>query len=275
MLDLIARRFGALFSDTPQRAPARPRLVWGRFPEAPIYAIGDVHGRLDLLIEAERRILADAAVDETDALVVMLGDYVDRGPESAGVLDHLARPAPEGLRRVCLCGNHEEEMLRFLRDPGSVPDWPNLGGDRTLMSYGFDVRGMIRDRRLAKLTSDVLLDVVPDAHLNFLAGLPSALRVGRYLFVHAGVRPGIPLEQQDDLTLMTIREPFLSRGPEMDLVVVHGHTPTTQVDFGKGRVGIDLGGYASGELAVLKVFENSVAELADRPALDLQHVTAA
>lgn len=220
-------------------------------PHAPIYAIGDVHGCLELLIKAEHLILADCA-GRSDATIVMLGDYIDRGSHSAAVLAHLIAPAPGGLRRVCLAGNHEDGMLRFLDDPESNAEWLAFGGDATLRSYG--IEPMRSANRLSlEQTAAALRDVIPSSHMNFLTSLPVAAMTDGCVFVHAGIRPGIPLDEQTDQDLMWIREPFLSDGPQLPLVVVHGHTPAPEPSFGPGRIGIDTGAYMTGRLTVLKI----------------------
>lgn len=229
-----------------KRARAHLKLE-GRLPS--IYAIGDVHGCFRELMEAEERIREDARRTDGDALIVYLGDYVDRGPDSASVLRYLAGRHDDGLARVALCGNHDDTFLKFLRDPSGWLHWlgPNFGGLPTLASFGIDVEeALLQDD--ASLTR-----AVPVNQIAFLAGLPIFLQAGRHLFVHAGVKPGIPLEQQDNEDMLWIREPFLTNGPELPLVVVHGHTPCGEPEFAAGRIGIDTGCFATGRLTVLKV----------------------
>lgn len=232
------------------RRSTRPRIV---LPDAgpPVYAVGDVHGCLDLLEQAEARIALDAA-GQPGSTIVMLGDYVDRGPASAGVLDHLIAEPPAGIRRICLTGNHEDAMLRFIADPGATLEWLDFGGDATLRSYGIDARPFVRPLQQDTLMS-ILTDSIPATHLAFLATLPVALTMGNFVLVHAGVQPGIPLADQADEDLMWIREPFLSQGPGSDITVVHGHTPSERPVFAHGRIGIDTGAYMTGTLTVLKI----------------------
>ena len=234
--------------------PQRRRIVL-REPEKlrTVYAIGDVHGCLRELQDAEQRIVADAQEKGRPALVVLLGDFVDRGPDSAGVLDHLQEPLPKGLRRICLAGNHEEEMLRFLDDPATAPGWIDSGGAQTLQSYGIRLSDLERRRRsLAECMAEAAR-AVPDLHKTFLRDLPAMLKCGDYLFVHAGLRPGVPLVEQTDTDLTRIREPFLSEGPRLPVTVVHGHVPALTPSFGVQRIGIDTAAYATGNLTVLRI----------------------
>ncbi|MBC7151231.1 MAG: serine/threonine protein phosphatase [Rhizobium sp.] len=240
----------------------RSRLSFEREAEfAAIYAIGDVHGCRTELLEAEARILRDATGVDGKKLIVMLGDYIDRGPNSRQVLEHLIAPPPVGFERISLCGNHDELFLRFLADPTAHVSWLQLGGHATLFSYGIDASHILdRPRGLERL-AELARQTVPSDQVDYLKLLPCLLTVGRIAFVHAGLRPGLPLEEQSDEDLMWIREPFLSRGPELPLVVVHGHTPAPQVTYGRGRICIDTGAFATGHLAVLKISGGKIEEL--------------
>lgn len=227
---------------------ARARLtLQGRLPT--IYAIGDVHGCFRELMEAEERIREDARRTDGEVLLVYLGDYVDRGPDSASVLRYLAGSHDDGLARIAICGNHDDTFLRFLRDPSGWLYWlgPNFGGLATLASFGIDVEDVLWG------DDEMMMRSLPGNQVAFLAGLPIFLQAGHYLFVHAGVKPGIPLDQQDDEDMLWIREPFLTTGPALPLIVVHGHTPSGEPEFAAGRIGIDTGCFATGRLTVLKV----------------------
>lgn len=230
----------------------------GRFDK--IYAIGDIHGRLDLLLEADRRIEADIAKDER-ALAIYLGDYIDRGPASCGVLEHLSTNRNLNFFRLCLRGNHDDVFLRFLDRPLEEWGWLDLGGKETLRSYGFTI-DPFRDRALGR---DALVDIlsakIPASHREFVASTPLWARSENFLFVHAGIQPGIVLERQDPHDFMWIREPFLSKGPGLPFTVVHGHTPGTSVSYGPNRIGIDTGAYATGRLTVLRLFRGVASEL--------------
>ncbi|MFM8680286.1 MAG: metallophosphoesterase, partial [Alphaproteobacteria bacterium] len=204
-----------------------------------VYAIGDVHGRDDRLRELEGMLRADAARrSAARRLVVMLGDYVDRGPGSRAVLDHLCAPPPPGFERACLAGNHEQLMLAFLDDPGEAAPWLANGGAATLASYGVAGAAALRA-------------ALPAAHLAFLRGLGRMRREGDYLFVHAGIRPGVAPGDQVEDDLLWIRRPFLSSNSDPRCVVVHGHSIVEEPEIHPNRIAIDTGAYASGVLTAL------------------------
>ncbi|MFK3781083.1 metallophosphoesterase family protein [Agrobacterium sp. NPDC089420] len=242
----------------------RRRIDLGDKPASfPIYAIGDVHGSLDLLLQAERKILADLAGNPSPALVVLLGDYVDRGRDSCGVLEHLLQPPPAPLRRIALCGNHEQLFGDFLENPQDNMHWLDFGGRQTLLSYGVDFDYFLQKGRLRlQPFKDALLGAIPQTHRQLLSNLPICARVGPYIFVHAGLRPGVPLEGQTDEDMLWIREPFLSRGAGLDLIVVHGHTPVTEPETGPQRIGIDTGAFTTGRLTILKILESGLSIIA-------------
>jgi serine/threonine protein phosphatase 1 len=235
--------------------PRRRRIDLGINPPSyPIYAIGDVHGCIDELRDAEARIAHDMSENRRPGMVILLGDYVDRGPASSHVLEHLIRPSEHGLRRIALCGNHDDIFMRFVDDPERYSEWLGMGGEQTLLSYGLDpyqfgARGKKRGTRFG----DLLMEAVPVPHRKFLANLPVSLTIGKLVFVHAGLRPGIPLKQQTEEDMLWIRDAFLATGPQLPLLVIHGHTPQPEPDFGPGRIGIDTGAYYSGRLTVLKI----------------------
>lgn len=247
------RRLLAPVSQTMPLPTRRDRLVLDSPPPV-LYAVGDVHGCFDALLDAEARIRADAGRRHATATVIYLGDYVDRGPHSRRVIDHLSQPAPgDMLNRIMLCGNHDDTFLRFIRDQATSMSWLDFGGDTTLLSYGIDPGYLIRQAGDLSALKAAMKEAIPAQHIAFLESLPICLVAGRHLFVHAGVQPGIALNDQSDDDLMWIREPFLSSGPGLDLTVIHGHTRSVAPDFGRGRIGIDTGCYATGRLTVLKV----------------------
>jgi serine/threonine protein phosphatase 1 len=249
----LFRRFFGRTGETLDERPQRTRLSIDPWAFAAIYAIGDVHGCYDALVEAERRIAADAEAFAGEKLIVLLGDYVDRGKRSRDVLQHLCLPAPAGFQRVALCGNHDDAFLRFLENPQANTDWLKYGGAETLYSYGIDVAYLLgQGRSLDELCSAIRASV-PAEHLELLRSMPIVLSVGGLIFVHAGVRPGISLDSQSDRDLMWIREPFITEGPQLPSLVVHGHTPGADPDFGSGRIGIDTAAFATGRLTVLKI----------------------
>lgn len=218
----------------------------GRLPPGErIYAIGDVHGCVYRLESLHAAIHADAAArPPARTTLVYLGDYVDRGMDSALVLDLLGEAPPlPGAARVLLRGNHEAMMLEACApdsSDGQIRFWMDNGGVETLGSYDTDpIDPAWRGR-------------MPPAHLALLRGTTLSHRAGDYLFVHAGVRPGIPLDRQDPHDLLWIREPFLSwKGAALEAVVVHGHTPTPKPELRRHRIGIDTGACFGGVLTCL------------------------
>lgn len=224
-----------------------------------IYAVGDVHGCVEQLHRLEEKIVRDAGRHDGDKLIVMLGDYVDRGADSSAVLQHLIEEPPQGFQRVCLCGNHDDAMLSFVRDPLKGAHWLDYGGDRTLRSYGIDV-DHLRNMRLGQ---DQMIDAIrysiPEAHVEFLEQLPVLLTTPGYVFVHAGVRRGIALTDQSDDDLMWIRDEFIGKDVSEFGVVVHGHTPSPEPEFVDGRIGIDTGAYMSGRLSAVRICDEGVS----------------
>lgn len=247
--------FSARKTDQNNRPPRRRIDLGDALPPYPVYAIGDVHGCLGLLKQAEETIARDIDENGKSGLVVLLGDFIDRGPSSSQVIDHLIKPSRLGLKRLPICGNHDDFFLKFLEDPDQHREWLALGGEQTLMSYGIDIHhlGSRHKGRGANL-QDLLTEAVPASHREFLETLPVSLRIGQMIFVHAGIRPGISLEQQTDGDLMWIREPFLKLGPKLPRTfVIHGHTPHPEPDLGPSRVGIDTGAFYTGKLSILKI----------------------
>ncbi|WP_416068173.1 metallophosphoesterase family protein [Rhizobium sp. ZK1] len=251
MIRTIRRFVGHLSKDSSAGlAPARPRLVMDQAEWPLIYAIGDVHGCYEQLMDAERRISEDSGGGR--ALMVLVGDYVDRGARSRDVLEHLCQPSPRNIHRIALCGNHDDWFSRFLNNELSTAAWLRFAGYQTLTSYGVDAAHILRVGDTMGLRNAVD-QAVPASHRILLGTLPSMLQIGNLIFVHAGIRNGLPLEHQSDEDLMWIREPFLTRGPELPIIVVHGHTPQIRPHLGNGRIGIDTGCYATGRLTVVKI----------------------
>jgi serine/threonine protein phosphatase 1 len=219
-----------------------------------IYALSDIHGCYDEMVAAERRIVEDAHTLPGRKLLMFLGDYVDRGPRSSDVLAHLSAPPPDGFDRHALCGNHDDVFLRFLDDPDANSHWLEFGALPTLASYGVDARRLLlaEDHSIGELR-DIVVKAMPAAHIDLLRSLAAAVTIGSTLFVHAGIRPGMPIKDQTDEDLMWIREPFLSEGPQLPLLVIHGHTPGSHPVFGKDRIGIDTAVSMGGTLTVLKI----------------------
>ncbi|MBW9055954.1 metallophosphoesterase family protein [Rhizobium mesosinicum] len=242
------------------RDQIRQRLHFDAADFSVIYAIGDIHGCYSKLLEAKRKIFEDFSRCTGTALIVMLGDYVDRGPSSMDVIEHLCKSTPANIKQVTLCGNHDDAFLRLLEEPDLFPSWYRFAGSETLKSYGIDVAYLLKHGSNGAIER-AINDAVPDHHRKLLAEMPSMVTVGDIVFVHAGIRPGIALSEQRNRDLFWIREPFLSRGPELPLLVVHGHTPVAQPFFGNGRIAIDTGAFATGRLTVLRIMNRQAVVL--------------
>ena len=234
-----------------------------------VYAVGDIHGRLDLLEPLIGRIRSDAAQTnaQTRPILIFIGDYVDRGPQSRGVIDAILALQDEGVFEVrTLKGNHEEQLLAFLKDPREGAAWLQFGGADTLLSYGIIPPAGRTDPEGWEATRLALDAMLPPRHRAFLEGLELAILCGDYLFVHAGVRPGVPLNEQSEHDLLWIRDDFLSSTRAMEKIVVHGHTPEPAPHIGRNRIGIDTGAYATGTLTAVRLTgaEQTILQ-ADRP----------
>ena len=215
------------------------------------YAIGDVHGRLDLLEELLGAIEADMADRErADDYIVFLGDLIDRGPDSKGVIDRLRVLDETRYRPVFLIGNHEEVLLRLLAgERGLMKSWLRFGGAECARSYGMDPKTLDtsgEEQALAELRAAIPVD-----HVEFLRSFVDTFRFGDYLFVHAGIRPGIDLDAQRQVDLRWIRAPFLNDATDHGFLVIHGHTISEDVEERGNRIGIDTGAYYSGVLTAV------------------------
>lgn len=214
-----------------------------------IYAIGDIHGRLDLLERAIVAIGRDIDKRGPAELTLTLGDYIDRGPSSSGVIERLlANPFP--TPHVPLKGNHEQVLEQFLVDPRILDEWRGGGALETLHSYGVPVADAMMGRNY-DAASKALAEVLPAAHRDFIAGLKTSYVTDRYFFCHAGVRPGIPFAEQSDNDLMWIRHEFLSSDEDFGRRVIHGHTPVAEPDVRPNRINIDTGAFVSGRLTCI------------------------
>jgi serine/threonine protein phosphatase 1 len=219
-----------------------------------VYAIGDVHGRLDLLDDLLVRIRRDADRHPLDRVrsLVFLGDYIDRGAESREVIERLLADPLPGFATVRLMGNHEEAMLAFLDGESDGLDWLSFGGLETLMSYGVPLRSLPRTEEAVRALRAALAEAVPARHVAFIRACVLHHSVGDYLFVHAGVRPGISLERQTPTDMIWIRDDFLrARIPLPGRVVVHGHTICDLPQNRSHRIDIDTGAFVSGRLTGL------------------------
>lgn len=215
-----------------------------------LYAVGDVHGRLDLLQQLHAAIDAHSANSGNQGVEIYLGDYVDRGPHSAGTLACLmARARSRAV--VALRGNHEASFEKFVAGDLDPATWRSFGGYETLLSYGVDLRrleGAPRQRWVEAARA-----AIPDEHLAFLAGMRDGFPFDGYFFCHAGIRPGVPLAQQSSTDLLWIRDEFLTDQRDHGVVVVHGHTPREAPEFCFNRINIDTGAYMTGRLTCLVI----------------------
>jgi len=248
----------------------RPPLP-AKFPDGRVrFAIGDIHGRADLLEEMLKRLEA-RAIDELrptgEPVVIFLGDYVDRGRESARVLDLLLTGRPAGYERRYLKGNHEQSMLAFLEEPVANRAWLMHGGNETLLAYGVQPPSPLHGKEEEwRAAATALRENLPEAHLKFLRDLERYIAIGDYVFVHAGIDPGRPLTKQTDQDLYWIRARFLNSRRRLKHRVVHGHTPVDSPYADSRRVAVDTGAYASGVLtaARLEATELDFLSVSDR-----------
>lgn len=241
MTAFYRRMFGARPIEGPKSVPSGYR----------VYAIGDVHGRVDLLDEILAAIDRDSnGRGRAKTIIVLLGDLIDRGPASAQVIERVRTYRRPGTRMIHLCGNHEEVLLRLLDgDPAFLEDWLRFGGAECVASYGVDPESL----KLMKGADAIarIKSVIPSEHQRFLRSLGDTFTIGSYVFVHAGLRPGVALDEQSQLDLRWIREPFLGSDEPHGLMVIHGHTITEQAEVRSNRIGIDTGAYRTGVLTAL------------------------
>ena len=242
-MTFLSRMFGGVSAKPPPRGAEGYRA----------YAVGDIHGRLDLLEQMLAKIEADIAQRPPSRnLVIFLGDLIDRGPESAGVVERLRSWAPSDARAIFLCGNHEEVLLRVLAGEATIlADWLRFGGAECLASYGLSpalLKQQPEEEALAAIRA-----AIPAEHQAFVADFADTFRFGDYLFVHAGIRPGIAITAQSRDDLRWIREQFLDDPTDHGLVVVHGHTISANVEERPNRIGVDTGAYRTGRLTAIAI----------------------
>ena len=250
----------SLFRRTPDELLAAPSVAGQPAcvpPGVCIYAVGDIHGRVDLLHEMHRLIAEDAAslTPGTSKVLIYLGDYVDRGLESRQVIDLLIRDRLADFQTVHLLGNHDAWLLSFLVDASIAPIWLRYGGDATMVSYGVRLPIPQDDVRYYEQLQGELRQRIPRTHVEFLQSLELSFESGDYLFVHAGVDPARPLDRQVADDLLWIREPFLSSRRDLGRVVVHGHTVESEPIVRRNRIGIDTGACWTGCLTCLVLVE--------------------
>lgn len=240
-MSFFAKAFRGIIPHPSPSAPAGYRA----------YAVGDVHGRLDLLNDLLAKIEADiASRQEAKCVVVFLGDLIDRGPHSSQVIERVRTWQPEQAETIFLCGNHEEILLRLIAGERKLlPNWLKYGGLECLESYGLcatDLSGMNEEQAI-----DLMRGAIPVEHQQFISMFADTLRFGDYLFVHAGIRPGRKISEQVPHDLRWIRHPFLEDLTDHGFTVVHGHTITPEVDQRANRIGVDTGAYRTGVLTAI------------------------
>jgi len=226
-----------------------------------IYAIGDVHGRDDLLLELMAKITADqrATAEGRPVNIVLLGDYIDRGMGSKAVVDILlgwknsTDPGEFDVNMYFLKGNHEEAILHFLADPEFGQQWVSYGGTETLLSYGLQQPKNNEDLAAWEATARALRSAMGPQHIAFMQDLLPSVTLGDYIFVHAGLRPGKKLEQQIEQDMLWIREEFLNDTASFEKKVVHGHTAKQEPYQDHRRIGIDTGAYITGVLTAVRL----------------------
>src|SRR4051812_23685179 len=236
------------------------------------YVVGDIHGRLDLLDQLLAKIDEDLkARPVRKTLLVFVGDLIDRGPHSAQVIERLRTYRRAGVRPIFLLGNHEEVLLRILRgDRALIASWLRFGGMQCLESYGVNAKELARGKDQDALVT--IQRAVPQKHVQFLESFIDTCRFGDYLFVHAGIRPGVELEQQSQTDLRWIREPFLFDQTDHGFTVVHGHTIAPAVEERANRIGIDTGAYRTGVLTAL-IIDGSERRFIDTSITESPQIT--
>jgi serine/threonine protein phosphatase 1 len=247
----------------PFSLPGAERLkVFGHSPSLPpglrVYAVGDIHGRLDLLDELLSRIEADISARPTHRPIhVFLGDYIDRGTSSRETIDRLIDL--RGTREcVFLKGNHELIALKCLSDRNLFDQWMRLGGVETLISYGVAPGQPPSGKPIVELQA-AFHHALPQPHFRFFRDLQSSFSCGDFFFAHAGVRPNVELSHQKESDLLWIRDEFLTSSEDLGKIVVHGHTPTLEVEVGANRINIDTGAFATGRLTCLVIEGGSLS----------------
>lgn len=222
-------------------------------PNTRIYAVGDVHGHIKLLDLLHRKITTDLKNNPIDGYkIIYIGDYIDRGPDSAGCVEYLINLLATDSNVVCLKGNHEDKLERFLSDPVRVADsFFTWGGEECASSYGVDMSGYrgTHDQKLQKAAE--LSEKIPLNHKHFFARLQKKITFGDYMFAHAGIRPGVSLDQQSDRDLLWIRSDFISHSEPFEKVIVHGHTPAYPLEVLPNRINVDTHAYHTGVLSCI------------------------
>lgn len=244
--------------------PSEPKPQTGPLLDADtvVYAIGDIHGRADLLMKLLERIDADAENFAGEMHLVFLGDYIDRGLQSRQVIETLLSDRLARYQTYFLKGNHEDALLSFLSDPGFGPKWAAYGGRETLVSYGVKPPRSMSLNNEWNEAHNAFLQAFPNAHQDFFRTLPTQVQIGGYGFVHAGLKPGKKFAEQEDHDLMWIRDEFLDANSSFDVMVVHGHTPIDTPHHDHRRINVDTGAYFTGRLTAAKLTGQTVGFIA-------------
>lgn len=248
----------------------RSEMIWSKKksdqkpkgkPGERVYAIGDIHGCYHQMIELIGMIHTDcAARKDKQTYLIFLGDLIDRGPDSRGVIEHLMRFPYEFASPLFIKGNHEEMMVRGLTgEPELLSGWLEHGGYSCAESYGVP-RSHLQGQE-ADAQEHVLRSAIPKSHAMFLKGFLESVQFGDYLFTHAGIRPGVPLDQQSGREMRWIRGPFLEHEGDHGVVVVHGHTVNEDIVVKSNRIGLDTGAYKNGRLSAICIEEDEVSFL--------------
>ena len=229
------------------------------YPPAPdgmvIYAIGDIHGRVDLLEMLGTRIDRDADRERPKEIIeIYLGDYIDRGPNSSRVIDWLLK-RQQDRNVLFLRGNHELVLEEFLAKESTLKDWHQIGGFETLASYGVDYVLLHDNYNETEIRREFAARFPPE-HRQFLNGLATTIDLGAYFFVHAGVRPGVRLDEQAESDCLWIRDEFLEHEDDFGHIVVHGHSPVLAPELLPNRINLDTAAYATGRLSCLKISQH-------------------
>jgi serine/threonine protein phosphatase 1 len=243
------------------QCPPNEQAIKGLPDKHRVYAVGDIHGCLDLLQDVHQKISQHALAYQGTKIVVYLGDYVDRGPHSMQVVDYLLAQTLSNFKAVYLLGNHEQVLLQFIEGHGLeiAHDWFGFGGLATLQSYGVTLRGIPTLKDLPRLQAE-FAEKCPVAHRQFYQALALSFELGGYFFVHAGIKPKLPLTKQIADDMLWIRDEFLNSRKQFEKVIVHGHSVSVKPEIKSNRIGLDTGAYATG-LLTCAVFEGERVDI--------------